>query len=128
MALILPNLLLFPPLTFSTTQVRYGGIIGTGCHGAEVNSRSISDNVIRMQIVCANGELREFSDSKDAEEMSAARVNLGMLGIMYKITMPVKPMYSLRMVDTFPLMNDVINNPRKFKDLVHNSDSLEVFY
>jgi FAD/FMN-containing dehydrogenase len=59
------------------TSVRIAGVVATGCHGATINSRTIPDQVVSLQIVTGDGELHEFSDVINREEMEAARVSLG---------------------------------------------------
>lgn len=58
-------------------SVRIGGIVATGCHGAKFEARTIVDQVVGFQIVTGDGELHEFSDELNRDEMSAARVSLG---------------------------------------------------
>ncbi|CAF1185108.1 unnamed protein product [Didymodactylos carnosus] len=110
------------------TSVRYGGIIATGCHGAGTNSHTIPDQMIKIEIVCADGELYEFSDKINKLEMSAARVNLGVLGIIYRMTLKVEPMFRLRMTDTLLEVQQVTSNSEYLKQLVLNSDGVEIFY
>ncbi|CAI2171849.1 8374_t:CDS:2 [Funneliformis geosporum] len=121
-----------PSLTLNSAtvldSVTTGGVVAAGCHGARCNNATISDKVISIQIVTSSdGELHEFSDEIDPEEMSAARINLGLLGIIYKLTFEVEPMYSLEMIDTTP---DIATdwNASNLKNLFTESDSLEIFY
>ncbi|KAG9299367.1 hypothetical protein G9A89_014015 [Geosiphon pyriformis] len=120
-----------PPLAFNSMtvldSVRASGVVSTGSHGAKVDSSGISDNVIALKILTADGELHEFSDEKDPIEMSAARVSLGLLGIIYNLTFRVEPIFSLRMIDSQPQLNTWLTGP-KLKKLVETSDSVEIFY
>ncbi|CAG8711684.1 14618_t:CDS:2, partial [Acaulospora colombiana] len=86
-----------------------------------------SSVVLNTVTAGADGELREFSDDIDEIEMSAARVNLGLLGIIYKLTFIVEPMFKLRMIDIIEPMSSIWNSP-SLKSLVDSSDSIEVFY
>lgn len=58
-------------------NVRIGGVVATGSHGAKFEARTIVDQVVGLQIVTGDGELHEFSDEKNRNEMEAARVSLG---------------------------------------------------
>lgn len=58
-------------------NVRIGGVVATGSHGARFESRTIVDQVVGLEIVTADGEKHEFSDEKNRDEMEAARVSLG---------------------------------------------------
>ncbi|RIA90986.1 hypothetical protein C1645_768607 [Glomus cerebriforme] len=119
-----------PPLTITSMtvldNVRIGGVVATGCHGARTESRTIVDQVVGLQIVTGDGELHEFSDEINRDEMNAARVSLGLLGIIYRVSLRVEPMYDLRMIDTYPLKSNF--NAATLKNLIENSDGLEIFY
>ncbi|CAG8662675.1 1669_t:CDS:2 [Acaulospora morrowiae] len=120
-----------PPLALDScvvlNTVTAGGIVATGCHGAKCANSNIPDKVVSLQIVTADGELREFSDDIDKVEMSAARINLGLLGIIYQLTFVVEPMFNIRMIDIFDPLVTSWNAPN-LKNLVNSSDSIEVFY
>ena len=70
-----------PPLALSSAIipdfVRAAGVVATGSHGAKTTLSIMSDQVVSMKIVAANGKVYEFSDTNNALEMQAARVNLG---------------------------------------------------
>ncbi|RUS27062.1 hypothetical protein BC938DRAFT_483761, partial [Jimgerdemannia flammicorona] len=70
-----------PPLTLVSAtvldNVRVGGVVATGSHGAMTKSGTIPEQVVSMTIVAADGQEHEFSDELNPVEMSAARVNLG---------------------------------------------------
>ncbi|CAG8492382.1 5969_t:CDS:2 [Ambispora leptoticha] len=120
-----------PPLTIESmtvlNSVRAAGVVATGSHGAKFEGRSIPDNVVALQIVTGDGELHEFTEEKNPDDMNAARINLGLLGVIYTVTFRVVPMYNLRMIDSFPLAKEWIK-PENFKKLVETSDGIEIFY
>ncbi|CAG8795393.1 25699_t:CDS:2, partial [Dentiscutata erythropus] len=120
-----------PPLTLDAATVlntvTTAGIVSTGSHGARCSNSNIPDKVISFQIVTADGELHEFSDEIDPVEMSAARISFGLLGIIYKLTFKVEPMFNYIMKDTFPTITDYWK-PANLKNEVLNNDSLEIFY
>jgi len=119
-----------PPLTITSMtvldNVRIAGVVATGCHGATIEARTIPDQVVSLQIVTGDGELHEFSDVNNREEMEAARVSLGLLGIIYRVALRVEPMYDLQMIDTTPLVTEF--NAATLKNLVLNSDGIQLFY
>ncbi|CAG8698944.1 3035_t:CDS:2 [Dentiscutata erythropus] len=120
-----------PPLTFDSlpvlTTVTTSGIVSTGSHGARCASSNVAEKVISFQIVTSNGELREFSDEIDPVEMSAARISLGLLGIIYKLTFRVEPMFNSKMKDRFPKISDYWK-AENLKNDVLNCESVEIFY
>jgi FAD/FMN-containing dehydrogenase len=79
------------PLNVVLESVRFGGLIATGSHGSGWNNPTLSDLVYAIEIVTASGQLRKFEAGVDNDDvMNAVRLNLGMFGIMYRITMNVQ--------------------------------------
>src|SRR2546429_8568518 len=70
-----------PPLTLESmtvlNSVRASGIVATSSHGAKFTARSIPDYVVSLEIVTADGEVTEFSDEKNPQEMNIARTSFG---------------------------------------------------
>src|SRR4029079_17735802 len=71
------------------------GAIGTGTHGTGRNFGSFSSTLVACQIVTASGDLLTV-DQSDMETLRAARVSLGMLGVMVSVTLKLVPAYKLR--------------------------------
>ncbi|CAJ0631594.1 6953_t:CDS:2 [Entrophospora sp. SA101] len=122
-----------PPLAIESMTVldtiRFGGTIATGCHGAITDSRTLAEQVVGLEIVTSSGEVQKFEyDPNNPDEMEAARVNLGLFGVIYKISFLVKPMYKLRMKDTYPELKSFTGE--NIKDFVKNPivDGVEIFY
>ncbi|CAG8603257.1 7387_t:CDS:2, partial [Diversispora eburnea] len=93
-----------PPLTISSATssdfFRAAGVIAVGAHGAKTTVGLMSDQVVSMKIVAADGKVYEFSDTTNALEMQAVRVNL---------------------------VKDVLV-PSVIKQLFETSESLQLFY
>jgi len=121
-----------PPLAFASSSiidtVRYGGLVAMGCHGAKTDASTISDNVFSMKIVTADQGVVEFSDEINPAEMAAARVNLGLFGIIYSMKLKVEPQFHFRYINSIKLNSDLMDHPEKLKDLVLNHDSVELLY
>ncbi|KAF8936094.1 hypothetical protein EDD21DRAFT_365292 [Dissophora ornata] len=125
-----------PPLALPSNvvldSVRYGGILSLGCHGAATHTRTLADLVSEVTIIDASGNLNTFTRDKNAEEFSAACVNLGLLGIIYSYTLKVEPMFKLHMTDTYPPLSDYFSSPKlcgpKLKAMVLGNDQTEIFY
>ncbi|CAG8572624.1 1213_t:CDS:2 [Paraglomus occultum] len=120
-----------PPLAMESmvvlTSITIGGAIAPGCHGATTEARTLAEQVVGLEIVTGSGELHKFvDDPNNPDEMSAARVSLGLLGVIYKVSFRVKPMFKLRMIDTLPLVSQFTN--KYLENLVKNSFGIEVFY
>ena len=88
------------PLNVVLESVRFGGLIATGSHGSGWNNPTLSDLVHSIEMVTATGELRMFMAAVESDEiMQAARLNLGMFGIIYRMTLNVQKRWRVRAVD-----------------------------
>ena len=61
------------------------GATATATHGTGIAFPALSDFVTHLQLVTATGDVLEFNQSDD--ELNAARVNLGALGIVTEMTL-----------------------------------------
>lgn len=71
-----------------------GGVIATGTHGTGLRLGSFSSNLLGCRIVTGEGEVVEIGPG-DGDELRAARVALGSLGVMTRITLRVVPALEL---------------------------------
>jgi hypothetical protein len=69
------------------------GAIATSTHGSSLKHGSLSDIVLEVEAVLADGTLKRFSGSND--EARAMRCHLGVLGILTKIKLKLDPAFSL---------------------------------
>ncbi|CAG8591668.1 6496_t:CDS:2, partial [Cetraspora pellucida] len=120
-----------PSLTLDSETVfdsfRVSGVVAVGAHGAKTSSGIISDQIVSMKIVTASGDVVTFSEEIDKQEFNAAKVNLGLFGIIYSVTFRVQPMYNLRMSDTLYPAKEWIK-PQNIKNILEVSDGIEIFY
>ncbi|MCB1645642.1 MAG: FAD-binding protein [Pseudomonadales bacterium] len=70
------------------------GAISTGTHGTGPTLRSVSNQIVAVQLLTAAGEIREIDES-EPELLAAARVSLGSLGIITAVTLEGVPSYWL---------------------------------
>ncbi|KAK3813715.1 MAG: hypothetical protein JOS17DRAFT_795567 [Linnemannia elongata] len=126
-----------PPLALASnvmpTDIRYGGILTMGCHGAGLDGRTVSDTLTEITIVNAYGELHIYSEADDPEAFNIASINLGLLGIVYTATLKLVPMshYRLRAIDSYEPVADYFEGPGaglKLKEMVEKNDSTEILY
>jgi L-gulono-1,4-lactone dehydrogenase len=80
--LSLPSLSFLPDVTI-------GGAVATATHGTSPHWGTLSDFVRSMQVVLANGEVREFGPASTPQELHAARVAIGMLGVIVRLELEV---------------------------------------
>ncbi|HEY3187680.1 MAG TPA: FAD-binding protein, partial [Solirubrobacteraceae bacterium] len=72
------------------------GAVATATHGTGVTLPNLSAQVCALQLVTAAGEVIEIDGGDD---LLAARVALGTLGILTELTLAVVPAFTLRGVD-----------------------------
>ena len=114
------------PLNVVLESVRFGGLIATGSHGSGWNNPTLSDLVHAIEIVTASGQLRKFEVGVDSDEvMNAARLNLGMFGIMYRITMNVQKSWVVHAHDECMPVDWVLED-LKFR--VWKQDNFDLFW
>ena len=72
------------------------GAIATGTHGTGRTLGSISSFALGFRLVIADGSLVECDAEREPELFQAARVGLGMLGVMERVRLAVVPAFRLR--------------------------------
>ena len=86
------------------------GATATGTHGTGVKLRNISASIESLQLVLADGSVREINEQTDADEWRAARINLGALGIVSEMTLRTVPAFSLRAHDKAERLEAVLES------------------
>jgi L-gulono-1,4-lactone dehydrogenase len=76
------------------------GAISTGTHGTGAKLRNISSQVVAMELVLADGSVRELTAENDPELLRAARVSIGALGAISSVTLRCVPAFTLHRVDS----------------------------
>src|SRR3954470_21761013 len=82
-----------------------GGALATGTHGTGVRLGNLSSAVTAMELVLADGSERVV-DAGD--ELAAARVSLGALGVVVAVTLRCVPAFRLLGVDAPLPLDDVL--------------------
>jgi FAD/FMN-containing dehydrogenase len=114
------------PFNVVLESVRLGGLIATGSHGSGWNHQTLSDLVQAIEIVTATGELRRFEAGVDDEEvMNAVRLNLGMFGLIYRITLRIHRSYTVRALDRHFGIEETLAN---LQEWVPAHENLDIFW
>jgi FAD-linked oxidoreductase len=71
------------------------GALGTGTHGTGATLGSIATQVEALTLVTAAGDVIECSREREPDLFEAARVSLGVLGVIARVTLRVQPAYRL---------------------------------
>ncbi len=101
------------------------GAVSTGTHGSGAKFGSISTQVRGLELVLADGSVVQCSAAERPELFEAARVSIGALGVITKVTLQCVPLYALHAVDAPMPLDDVLD---QVDDLVAGNDHFEFFW
>jgi FAD/FMN-containing dehydrogenase len=71
------------------------GAVSTGTHGSGDDLQCLAGPIAAMRIATADGGILEVSEERDADILGAAKVALGMLGVVVSVTMRLVPAFDL---------------------------------
>ncbi len=100
------------------------GAISTGTHGTGARLRNISAQVEGLDLVLADGSVRELSAASHPELLRAARVGVGALGAIAAVTLRCVPAFTLERVDTPRPREQVLDG---FQASADANDHFELF-
>ena len=86
----------------SLPHISVAGACATATHGSGDRHGNLATAVSAMELVTDEGEVTVFSREKDLEQLQAAVVGLGGLGVVTRLTLEVSP--------TFDMQQDVYEN------------------
>lgn len=72
------------------------GVISTGTHGSSSAHGLLSEDILSLKIVLADGRTHACSPTEDPDLFRAALLSLGALGIIVEVTFQAVPAFSLR--------------------------------
>lgn len=98
--------LALPSLPFPE-YMTIGGVISTGTHGTSLKWGTVADSVLSMTLVTGSGELKTLTSSQNNDDLSAARVAVGMLGVIVQVTLQVIAMPWVRLSRTSFALKDL---------------------
>ena len=106
--------------------VRVAGLVTTGTHGTGKHTATVGDLVEAVEVVDAEGNLRMLSDeTMGADVMSAARLSLGLFGVITRVRLRVAPLYRVRQTDRRLPSKDVL---AQLPALIAKHDSVELYW
>ncbi|MBN8866384.1 MAG: FAD-binding protein [Solirubrobacterales bacterium] len=98
------------------------GAVSTGTHGTGKDFPNISAQIERIGVMGPDGEVREFGAGSD--ELLAARVAIGSLGVITSVTLRTVPAFNLHRVDE-PMDLDLALS--EFETLIAENEHFEFF-
>jgi FAD-linked oxidoreductase len=96
------------------------GSLATGTHGTGVGFRNLSSQVESMRLVTPDGPV----DMTAGDDLRAARVSLGALGVATEITLHCQPSYTLRRTDERRPLAETLD---KLEELATTRERFEFF-
>jgi L-gulono-1,4-lactone dehydrogenase len=99
------------------------GAISTGTHGTGAKLRNISSQVEAIEIVTADGKVRDL-DSSEPDLLRAARVSIGALGAISAVTLRCVPSFVLERIDSPQPREEVLDS---FEQRAEGHDHFELF-
>ncbi len=99
------------------------GSISTATHGTGTGFVNLSGQLASLELVGADGGMREISAESDPDLFRAARVGLGALGVIYAVTVRCVPAYTLDRVDSPKPLAEVLDT----LDELNRTDHFEFY-
>ena len=103
-------------------QQGLAGAISTATHGTGARYPNLSAQVAGLRLVTASGEVLELAEG--SEELPAARVGLGSLGVISQVTLRCVPLFTIRRVDEPRPLRQTLD---RFDELADAHDHFELF-
>lgn len=101
-----------------------GGVLSTATHGTGGRLGNLSTQVEAMELMLADTSLLECSRSDDEETLRAARVSLGALGVLTKVTLRCLPAFTLDRLDHPAPLAETLE---RLDQLVDSNDHFEFY-
>ncbi len=107
-------------------NVRIAGIASTGTHGTGRATATVGDLVEAFEVIDARGQLRTISEETVGPEvMSAARLGLGLFGVIARIKLRVVPSYRVKQCDVRLPVSEML---ARLPELIRSHDSVELYW
>ena len=101
------------------------GAISTATHGTGLLLGNVATAVVGMEIVDGNGDIRWCDEHTDPELLAVARVGIGALGIVTKVTLQCVPEFNLHVRESVEDLDDLLDG---FAEHAAGNDHFEFFW
>lgn len=89
------------------------GAIGTGTHGSSTRHGILSQSVLALKIMLANGRTVSCSAEQNVDLFRAALISLGALGIITEVTFQAVPAFNIEWAQSLHPLDDIITDWEK---------------
>ena len=107
----------------SLPHISVAGSISTGTHGSGIKNQNLANQVLSLELVTAQGELRHIDRANPA--FNALVVGLGLGGIVYQYELKIEPTFKIRQVIYPEIPLDVLQ--RNFDQIMGTAYSVSYF-
>ena len=107
----------------SLPHISIAGSISTGTHGSGIKNQNLANQVLSLDIVTSEGELRHIDRTNPA--FSALVIGLGLGGIVYQYELKVEPTFEIRQVIYPQIPFDILQ--RNFDEIMGTAYSVSYF-
>jgi xylitol oxidase len=80
----------------SLPHISVAGACATATHGSGIANGNLATAVSALEFVTASGDVRTLSRAQDGDTFLGAVVNLGALGVVTKVTLDIRPAFTMR--------------------------------
>ena len=101
--LMMPNL-------GSIDRQSIAGALGTATHGSSTRHGLLSQSVLALKIMLANGSEVSCSKEQNSDLLRAALVSLGALGIITEVTLEAVPTYNIEWAQTLHPLEEIFGD------------------
>ena len=101
------------------------GAIGTATHGTGLLLGNLATAVVGMEIVDGNGDIHWCDEHTNPELLAVARVGVGALGVVTKVTLQCVPEFNLHVQESVEDLDDLLDG---FAENAAGNDHFEFFW
>ncbi|CAL8121300.1 unnamed protein product [Orchesella dallaii] len=109
--------------------ITIGGALGTGAHGSSLKLRTtISSQIEELTIVDGLGAIRNISRNENGQLFLAFRTHLGLLGIIYQVTIRTVAQYKVKISNKILPEAVLFEELHRLKNQARSSDFFQFFW
>lgn len=101
------------------------GAIATATHGTGLLLGNLATTIVGMEIVAGSGEILWCDEHTNAEVLAVARVGIGALGVVTKVTIQCVPSFNLHVQESVEPLDDLLD---EFAAHAKGNDHFEFFW
>ena len=101
------------------------GAIATATHGTGLELGNLATTIVGMELVAGNGDIIWCDEENNPELLHAARVGVGALGVVTKVTIQCVPAFNLHVHETIETLDDLLDG---FAEHTAGNDHFDFFW